>query len=206
MQNKFILDLESTFSLHSFNSEYASVLNLYVKEINRLDRNNHKIKVTALSEIAPIQRHFKIHNPNYTKIAHICIDGDFIPFGQEKYDHNSKKISDGRPDSLVFSENTLVFLELKVEQEEATFGKTDDVKWTAFFRGLTQIEDFVRFLRSNTFEVKDYFQKVEAVICMRFEPRIISNTRRNTELLKRATAIGFRVLPPHKHEDIFLIN
>jgi len=184
---------------------YSSVQNLYVQEINTIDANNHKIKITELTEIEPNERHFKVSNLNNTKIAHICIDGDFIPFGQEKYDSNSPKRKDGRPESLVFSEKMLLFLELKVEQEDATFGKEDDVKWTAFFKGLTQIEDFVSFLRSNSVEVKDYFQKVEAVICMRFEPRLISNARRNTELYKRSNAIGFRILPPHKHEDAFYI-
>lgn len=206
MQDKFILDLKSTFCSHSFSTMYSIAQNLYVQETNTVDANSYKIKITKLSEIEPEERHFKVSNPNNTQIAHICIDGDFIPFGQEKYDSNSPKRKDGRPESLIFNENILIFLELKVEQEDATFGKEDDIKWTAFFKGLTQIEDFVNFLRSNSVEVKDYFQKVEAVICMRFEPRLVSNTRRNTELLKRATAIGFRILPPHKHEDSFVIQ
>lgn len=205
MQDEFILNLKSTFSSHSFIETYSLGHNLYVKEVRVLGESNRKITVTKLSEIEPTERHFKISNPNAAKIYHICIDGDFIPYGQAKYDYNSTQHKDGRPDSLVFSQNTLIFLELKVEQEDATFGKTDDVRWTTFFKGLTQIEDFVRFLRSNSFEVKDYFNRVEAVICMRFEPRLVSNTRRNTELLKRANAIGFRILPPHNHADNFVI-
>jgi hypothetical protein len=205
MQDKFILDLERNFKLHSFNVFYSFEQNLYVQETNTLDNNNHIIKITELSETEPAKRHFKILNPDSTQIGHICIDGDFIPYGQAKYDLNSKKYSDGRPDSLVFSPNTLIFLELKVEQDDATFGKKDDVKWRAFFKGVTQIEDFVRFLNHNSFKVKDYFTSVEAVICMRFEPKFVSNTSRNTELLKRAVAIGFRI-SPHKNEDKFIIQ
>lgn len=203
MRDQFILDLKRHFSAHSFTEMCASATHLYVQEINKFDESDNFIRCTVLREAVPTERHFKVSNNYQDEVAHICIDGDFITFGQSKYDEKSQSIKDGRPDSLVFDDNTLLFLELKVEQEDATFEKSEDVRWKAFFKGLTQIEDFVKFLRNNSFEVKSYFKTVKAVICMRFEPKLVSNAKRNTELLKRSTALGFLIAPPHNHEDYF---
>jgi hypothetical protein len=206
MREQFILDLKRHFSGHSFTEMRASSTHLYVQEINKFDDLANFIRCTVLMETLPTERHFKVSNKNQAEVAHICIDGDFITYGQSKYDEKSPKIKDGRPESLIFDNNSLLFLELKVEQEDATFEKEEDVRWKAFFKGLTQIEDFVKFLRNNSFEVSDYFQTVKAVICLRFEPKLISNAKRNTELVKRSTALGFLISPPHNHQHYFELH
>jgi hypothetical protein len=206
MRDQFILDLKRHFSAHSFNETRASAPHLYVQEINFFNDLGHKIKLTVLLETAIADRHFKVSNKKELEIFHICVDGDFIDYGQFKYDEKSPTFKDGRPDSLVFDDSTLIFLELKVEQEEATFEKGEDVRWKAFFKGLTQIEDFVKFLRNNSFEINDYFRTVKAVICMRFEPVLRSNSARNTEMLRRSIKLGFQISPPHNHEHYFELS
>lgn len=201
MQDLFIQDLRNYFKSHHFTETFSSEQNIYVQEIKGLDSNGYKIKYTILTGELPIERYFKIYNSLQAKIAHICIDGDFVPYGKYKYDNLSANLKDGRPESMLFDNQTLVFLELKVEQEEETFGK-EDVKWKKFFEGVAQISDFVAFLRNNSFEVKTYFANIYAVVCMRFEPNFRSNAKRNNEIFKRSKVLGFPILA-HNHTNYF---
>lgn len=201
MQDVFIQNLRNHFKIYDFTENFSSEQYIYVQEIKGSDSNGYKIKYTVLTEQLPLERHFKIYNSREEKIAHICIDGDFIPYGQYKYDNLSANLKDGRPESMIFNNDTLVFLELKVEQEEATFGK-EDAKWKKFFEGVGQIADFVAFLRNHSFEVKDYFANIYAIVCMRFEPSFRSNAKRNNEIFKRSKSLGFPILA-HNHANYF---
>ena len=93
---------------------------------------------------------------------------------------------------------------MKVEQEDATFGK-EDAKWRSFFEGISQIEDFVRYLRNTSFEVANYYSRIYGVVCMRFEPDFRSNTRRNSEIFKRSQSLGFPLIA-HNHVKGFVIS
>jgi hypothetical protein len=200
MRDLFIRDLRNTFISNSFTEDCSSSTNLFVEEIRKIV-DNHPIKCTSMSDVLPVDRHFKIFNTNQDEIAHICIDGDFIPYGQHKYDVLSPTNKDRRPECMVFENTTLVFLELKVEQEDATFDKPD-VKWDKFFEGVAQIQGFVNFLKNNSFDLKNYFKNIKAVVCMRFEPALNSNAKRNSQKLKRSIEIGFEIIP-HNHNDFF---
>jgi hypothetical protein len=163
-------------------------------------------KFTEMTNSLPSNRHFKSRNINIeSQTIHICIDGDFIEYGQENYDPFSASFSQGRPDSLIFNDQTFLFLELKVEQEAATVSK-EDPKWKKYFDGANQILDFVNFLRANNFEVNSLQYNIYGVVCFRFEPdfSIISNgnAQRNSQLLKISQKLGF-MLVAHNHELIF---
>jgi len=198
MFNKIILDLKSAFSMHNFTNTLRDNNFLFVYEVSEKDINGKIVnKFTEMSDKKPIIRHFKVNNPNpQNVIGHICIDGDFIPFRQEKYNHKRSSFSDGRPDSIIFDNNVFVFLELKVEQEDTTWGK-EDAKWKKLFEGACQILDFVNYLRDNGFEINSYYNVVLAVICMRFEPNfsILSrgNAYRNKELFRISQKLGFEI-------------
>jgi len=204
MLNTVINNLRNTFPNNNFTEIILEEKDLYVQEIDAIDAHGHKIKCTNMTEVMQQQRCFMIENKNNTPTAHICIDGDFIPYGLQKYDTNSDESKDGRPDSIVFNSSTFLFVELKLEQEDATFGK-EKTKWVAFFKGVTQIENFVRFLRSNSFEVKNYYNSIYAVICMRFEPSFQSNAARNNEILRRSLALGFPIIA-HNHQNKFILT
>ncbi len=198
MPNKFILDLKSVFSSHNFTETLLADSSLFVYE-------DAQTKLTEMSNVIPPFRHFKINNPKSNNlIGHICIDGDFIPYGQEKYNAKSSNFSEGRPDSIVFDKNIFLFLELKLEQEDATWEK-EDTKWKKFFEGVNQILDFVTFLRDNNFEVNDYYNVIYAIICMRFEPNfsiLKSNSQRNNLRFKISSKLGFEI-KAHNHIETF---
>jgi hypothetical protein len=193
MPHRFIADMEYISFVQPLNIGIKQAKKLYIYETNGRDANGFKIKHTVLLDRLPVDNHFKISHNSDTKLYHICIDGDFVPYGLEKYNRaDTNKNSDGRPDSLLMNAQKVVIVELKVEQEEASFDK-EDSKWKRFFKGVTQIEDFVLYLKQNNIRFEDYFSTVEAVVCMKFEPNFASNTARNTERLKRSMRIGFPI-------------
>ncbi len=207
ISNDLILNLKNVFSAHNFTETLLNDELLFVYEVSETNSTATEIKkYTEMSDIQPAIRHFKVKNTAFgTETAHICIDGDFVPFRQEKYNTLSASFSDGRPDSLVFNSQTFVFLELKVEQEDATETK-EDPKWRKYFEGANQILDFVIFLRANNFDIKSYYSRIFAVVCFRFEPdfSIISkgNAQRNTQLFKISQKLGF-ALRAQNHKETF---
>jgi hypothetical protein len=195
MHNRTIDDLKTLFPNNAFTETRSNSNQLFVYDVKKLDANGHKIGITIMSDTKlDDSRCFEIENSIIeNEVAHICIDGDFITYGQHKYDGDSAKTKDGRPDCLIFDENRLLFVELKLDQEDATFDK-EKTKWKKFFEGITQIEDFNRFLKRNGFDVKDIYSDVRAVISLRFEPIFRPNSARNNEKLRRSIALGFPVI------------
>jgi hypothetical protein len=209
MYNKTILDLKSVFIQHPFVEARMASTELYVYEGSEINANGHKITTTQITDLLPLDRHFKIKNTIIDNvIAHICIDGDFVSYGQEKYDLSSSAFSDGRPDSIIFDSKTFLFLELKLNQEDISWGK-EDTKWKNLLSGTKQILDFVTFLRNNGFEIKHNYSSIKAVICMRFEPDFSILTRgnaaRNTEIFKISMKLGFEVIA-HNHSIFYEIS
>lgn len=204
MQDKIIRDLRSVFSDHSFTEISLNETPLHIYETKGIDSSGHSVKFTVMSYAESEVKTFKIINfKEGNKVTHICIDGDFIPYGQAKYDGKSLKKKDGRPDCIVFDDKTFLFVELKLEQEDATFGK-EDTKWSKFFEGANQILDFVFFLRANELIVEDFFLQIYAVVSMRFEPNfsIISrgNSARNGERVKISKKLGFGIVAQNYFE------
>lgn len=193
--SNLIEELKAKTGQNDFTETTSINQNLFINETESHDKNGHPICLTKMTSDIPPQRHFKISNPNENLITHICIDGDFIPFGQAKYNIESQALKDGRPDCIVFDISKFIFVELKLEQEDASFDK-EKTKWKRFFSGVKQIEDFVAFLQEKGFDIEEYYPASEifALICMRFEPNFRRNTRRNTEILRRSNQLGFRIL------------
>lgn len=202
MQQKIILDLKTVFTDHSFTEITLNNKLLFVYETAGIDAAGFAKTFTVMTNVAIETRNFKIVNKAQENfITHICIDGDFIPFGQWKYDNNSSSEKDKRQDCIVFDDTTFLFVELKLNQEDATFGK-EDTKWRKFFEGANQILCFVNFLRGNNFEVKNYYSKVHGIVCMRFEPNfsLKGNTARNTEIFKVSQKLGFKIMAQNYFE------
>jgi hypothetical protein len=198
MRTFFVNELKNKLAISHFNVTELGAPELFVWEVKTMDADNHPIRQTRMEAVQPVDLHFKLRNAHQDNlVAHICVAGDLIPFGKEKYDHSSPKPNDGRPEAILFDDNTLLLLELKLGQADTSELK-EDPKWKAFFEGVTQIEDFVRFLQNNQLVVVPIFSKVWAVVCLRFEPKFVSNTSRNTEVFKRSQRLGFPVLA-HNH-------
>jgi hypothetical protein len=204
MQDKIIRDLRSVFSEHSFTETTLTGTPLHIYETKGKDSEGYSIKFTVMTNAEPEERTFKITNlEEGNKITHIGIDGDFIPYGQYKYDKNSPERTDRRPDCIVFDDKTFLFVELKLEQKEISFGK-EDTKWKKLLEGANQILDFVNFLRAKGLNVADYYSQISAVICMRFEPNfsILSkgNSARNNQRVKISQKLGFEILAQNHFE------
>ena len=204
MQDKIIRDLRSVFSDHSFTETTLTGTPLLIYETNGKNSEGYSIKFTVITHEESELRSFEIINREKgNKITHICIDGDFIPYGQEKYDSKNSKWKDGRPDCMVFDDNTFLFLELKLEQEDTTFGK-ENTKWNKFFEGANQILDFVNFQRTRGFDIQDYYSQINAIICMRFDPNFSiksrGNSARNSERAKVSQKLGFEILAQNYFE------
>ncbi len=204
MQDKIIRDLQSVFSDHSFTKTTLTGTPLHIYETKGKDSAGHSIKFTVMTNAEPNDRFFNINNPvEGNKVTHICIDGDFIPYGQEKYDSKSLKRKDGRPDCIVFDDETFLFVELKLDQEDATFGK-EVTKWSKFFEGVNQILDFVFFLQANGLNVKDSFLHTYGVVSMRFEPNFSiksrGNSARNGERFRISKKLGFEIVAQNYFE------
>jgi hypothetical protein len=208
MSDSFITTLRTVFgSRHTFTETILNDKHLFVHEVKILDTLGHKITQTICSTTQPTEHHFQITNLAKNDVNHICIDGDFIPFGQEKYDSNSLKTTDSRPDCIVFDDKNFLFVELKVEQKPISWNK-EDTKWKTFFGGVAQIEDFVNYWRANNFEIKNHYQNIIALVCMRFEPNFSiksrGNNARNTEIFKRSQRLGFTITA-HNHQNSYLL-
>lgn len=201
MRQKIILDLKTIFTDHSFTEITPDDKLLFVYETAGIDAAGFAKIFTVMTNVATETQNFEIVNKTAKNfITHICIDGDFITSGQWKYGNSSSK-TDGRPDCIVFDDTTFLFVELKLNQEDATFGK-EDTKWKKLLEGANQILCFVDFLRGNNFEIKNYYSKVYGLVSMRFEPNfsLKGTTARNTEIFKISQKLGFKIIAQNYFE------
>lgn len=139
-----------------------------------------------------VDKAFEIQNiDSKAPISHIAIDKDFVT--SHYYNHLTE--NQGRPDSLLFSETDIVFLELKMNVTSAV----DDKRWKKIGEGMEQLKPFLLYFR-NGFEVQNdkvskYFpaQNIHAVISQSFYPRILPNSQRNKNLEKFKTETGLEL-------------
>ncbi len=201
--------LENLGRIFTFTETMLDDNNLYVFETEKTDVNNVIHKFTIMKNTVPLKLYFHAINKPNNLVTHICIDGDIIPFRQEKYNPNSLLHSDGRPDFMLFDDLNLLFVELKVEQLESSFDK-DKTKWKLFSKAMHQIVDFIEFLKIELNIIgKTLFDiypndLIKGIICMRFEPDLSPlkrNTQRNNERLKLSNQIGFEIIA-QKHIDL----
>jgi hypothetical protein len=107
-------------------------------ELYTYDDNN--LKRTIFTDILPENANYlKVENTNYDEfISHICVDGDLIEHGKEKYNNYSVAYSDGRNDCILINDATFLFIEFKLEQLEISFDN-EKRKWKTFKNGAEQI-------------------------------------------------------------------
>lgn len=126
----------------------------------------------------------KIKNDKRSEIVHICIDGGIIKHGLEDYVGDG--IPRGRCDCMIFNDNKLLLVELKMDVEPLTKDKT---LWKNFSHAMKQIKDFFLYLKAslqqegkgiNTFYSND---NIIPIICMKYGPNIHPrrNVQRNNE-------------------------
>ncbi len=204
MREAFIEKLKELSPDFDFTETLLDNDRLFVYDVTREDESGRRQSFTEMLDAPTGDRCFQIENPKLENIvAHVCIDGDLIPYGQENYDSANTEFSQGRPDFMIFDNDTFLVVEMKTEQEDLSFDK-EKTLWKTFFKGIGQIIDFVKFLRRNGIEIKTYYPQAKAIVCMRFLPQSAANAQRNTELVKRTMQLGFPITQ-HNHQNFYTI-
>lgn len=157
MREAFIEKLKELSPGFDFTETLLDNDRLFVYDVTREDESGRRQSFTEMLDAPTGDRCFQIENPKLENIvAHVCIDGDLIPYGQENYDSANTEFSQGRPDFMIFDNDTFLVVEMKTEQEDLSFDK-EKTLWKTFFKGIGQIIDFVKFLRRNGIEIKTYY-------------------------------------------------
>lgn len=184
MREAFVEKITEVFTSRSFQETTLNDENLYV-----YDDDTQKVTIMTSSFV---EKSFHIENSNINRVTHICIDGDFIPFGQ--YDYVGDNQERGRNDFIAFNDGVLLFVELKLNVSEET---TDKGKWKNFSKGMKQLEDFIKYFMEN-FPVYSFYDEnnVKAIVCMSFYPSFEArkNTQRNGEINKFYEETGIRII------------
>ena len=177
MRNAFSNAVTSYFTTRTFSVERMSAVVLYAYD----SETNHRTYLTDSDEYKAIS--LEIKNSNSQEILHICIDGGIIEHGLWDY------VGDGQPhgrcDCMVFSDDKLVFVELKMN----VITTKDRKIWKICNDALGQIEDFSNHLKSvfmqNNDNFVNYYEKGKssALVCIKTAPGMAPkrNTQRQTE-------------------------
>ena len=130
-----------------------------------------------------------IENNSEKEIIHICIDGGIIRYGRRCPDYVGDGKPHGRPDCLIFSDNKLVFVELKMNMQS----DEDKGVFKNYKKALEQLQDFLcnffipQYANHND-KIENYYFKGNyySIICMKIPPRLTGH--RNTELQNKRVA------------------
>ena len=177
MRNAFSNAVISYFTPRTFSVERNCANVLYAYDSD----TDHRTYLTDSDEHKGIA--LEIRNDSGHEILHICIDGGIIEYGLEDY------VGDGQPhgrcDCMVFSNEKLVFVELKMN----TVTTKDKKIWHVCSDAMKQIEDFSNHLK-NVFAVHNdsffnYYPKGRAYaqVCIKTAPGMAPtrNSQRLTE-------------------------
>ena len=130
-----------------------------------------------------------VKNPKRKEIVHICVDGGVIEFGKDDYVGDGQP--HGRPDCMIFSDDKLIFVELKTEMQT----NKDEKRWRRYSEALNQLQDFLcnyfyPKYAEHSDSLENYYKRGNyfSVVCMKTAPTI---SERNTQRQNRQEA--FRI-------------
>jgi len=130
-----------------------------------------------------------VKNPKRKEIVHICVDGGVIEFGKDDYVGDGQP--HGRPDCMIFSDDKLIFVELKTEMQT----NKDEKRWRRYSEALNQLQDFLcnyfyPKYAEHSDSLENYYKRGNyfSVVCMKAAPTI---SERNTQRQNRQEA--FRI-------------
>ena len=146
------------------------------------------------SDDANMNRALIIQNPSKKEIVHICIDGGVIRYGKKCYDYVGDGKPHGRPDCMVFSDDKLLFVELKMDMQT----ESDKGRWARYSEAVGQLQDFlcnyfIPMYSVHNDKIENYYKKGNyySVICMKSAPVLVGkrNSQRQTrrELFRTTT-------------------
>lgn len=132
----------------------------------------------------------KIINHNFKEVSHVCIDGGLIKHGLSDY------VGDGQPhgrnDCMVFSDEELLLIELKMDVSVESKDKT---RWSRFSDAMHQISDFYLYLVEKMEEkdepITTYYtiSAIHPIISMKNQPRPSAQRNNEKEKFRLATKL-----------------
>lgn len=160
---------------------------LYVYDEKYMNEMGEEDGRTFLSsDDANRNRALIIENSLKKEIVHICIDGGVIQYGKKCPDYVGDGKPHGRPDCMVFSDNKLLFVELKMNMQ--TTG--DEGRWKNYSKAMGQLQDFlcnyfIPMYSAHNDGIENYYKKGSyySVICMKTAPEIAG--KRNSQRQSR---------------------
>ena len=127
-----------------------------------------------------------IENSSEKEIVHICIDGGVIQYGKKCPDYIGDGKPHGRPDCMIFSNDKLLFVELKMDMHT----EKDKGRWNRYSEAVGQLQDFLcnyfipTYAKHND-KIENYYKKGSfySIICMKTAPVLAG--KRNSQRQSR---------------------
>lgn len=136
-----------------------------------------------------------VSNPLSKELHHVCVDGGLVKYGL--YDYVGDGEPHGRFDSILYTEEKVLFVEYKME---STSDK-DKTKWARFSDGMNQIADYfvhmLLLIQLKSDDFWNYYSKENVIpfICMsnipNMNPRV--NAQRFAEMEKFRLRTGLKI-------------
>ncbi len=187
MRNAFALSVKNNLTVFR-NTEMRDCNSLmYVyDEKYKNDVGEEDGRTFLSSDDANKNRALMIENTSKKEIVHICIDGGVIQYGKKCPDYVGDGKPHGRPDCMVFSDNKLLFIELKMNMETME----DKGRWKKYSEAVGQLQDFlcnyfIPMYSAHNDGIENYYKKGSyySVICMKTAPEL--SGKRNSQRQSR---------------------
>lgn len=193
MRNSFALSIKNNLSIYRDTEMRSRDCRMYVfdeKFKNEIGEDDGRTYLT--SDDTNTDRSLIIENNSKKEIVHFCIDGGIIRFGRKCPDYVGDGKPHSRPDCMLFSDDKLIFVELKMNMQT----EEDKGVYKNYRRAVDQLQDFlcnyfIPQYASHNDKIDNYYSKGSyySVICMKTTPRLAGH--RNTELQNKKEA--FRI-------------
>ena len=190
MRNAFASSVKSNLAIHRDTEMRCNNSKIYVydeKYKNEYGEDDGRTHMT--SDDTNKERSLIIENDSEKEIVHFCIDGGIIQYGKKCPDYVGDGKPHGRPDCMLFSNDKLLFVELKMNMQTGE----DRGIFKNYKKAVEQLQDFLcnyfipQYANRND-KIENYYSRGNyySVICMKTPPRLAGH--RNTELQNKKVA------------------
>ena len=190
MRNAFALSVKNHLAIYRDTEMHGQDCLMYVFDErfkNEFGEDDGRTYMT--SDDTNRDRSLIIENDSGKEIVHFCIDGGIIQYGKKCPDYVGDGKPHSRPDCMLFSDDKLIFVELKMNMQTTE----DKGVFKNYKKAVEQLQDFIceffipQYANHND-KIENYYSRGNyySVICMKTSPRLAGH--RNTELQNKKVA------------------